>query len=111
MLNAVALERSCAAIIHVHWQRHGDGPLWIHQALAIVLIDAQIVGDDLKLVARHSKYVVVVNAHEINTLGRSVAQMQVAICAGRIEPSTPKAFVSQPRKPQHHKVDNLICNP
>ena len=74
MLDTVALERSCAAIVHMHRQRHGDGALWIHQALAIIFIDAQIIGDDLKLVARHSKNVVVVNTHEINTLGRSVAK-------------------------------------
>src|SRR4029077_18540843 len=77
MLNAVPLERSGAAIIHMHRQRHGDGTLWIHQALAIVLINAQIISDDLKLVARHLKHVVVVNTHEINTLNRSVAKCRL----------------------------------
>jgi len=69
MLNAVALERSCAAIIHVHRQRHGYGALWIHHALAIVLIDAQIVGDDLKLITGHLKHVIVVDTHENKLAG------------------------------------------
>jgi hypothetical protein len=30
VLNAVTLKGSRAAIIHVHWQRHGDGTLWVH---------------------------------------------------------------------------------
>jgi hypothetical protein len=64
MLNAVGLERSCATIIHMHWQRHSDGALRIHQPLAIILIDAQIVGDDLKLITGHLKHVIVVDTHE-----------------------------------------------
>jgi hypothetical protein len=112
MLNAVTLESSGAAIVHMHRQGHRDGTLWKHQALAIVLIDAQVISDDLKLITRHSKYVVVVNTHEINSLAGPVGrQMQVAICAGQMKPSTPKPLVSQPRKPQHHKFDNRICNP
>ncbi len=83
MLNAVALESSCAAIVHMHRQRHGNGALWIHQALAIVLIDAQIIGDDLELVARHSKHVVVVNTHEINSQAGPVGrQMQLLFAPG-----------------------------
>ena len=36
----------------------------IHQPVAIVLVDLQIIGDDLELVASHLEYVVVVNAHK-----------------------------------------------
>ena len=78
MLNAVTLESSCAAIIHVHGERYGKCAFWKHQALAIVLIDAQVVGDDLKLITRHLKYVVVVDTHEINSQAGPVGrQMQL----------------------------------
>jgi hypothetical protein len=51
------------------------------------------------LVTRHSKHVVVVNTHEITSQARPVGrQMQVAICAGRIEPSTSKAGTSKDRQ-------------
>ena len=83
MLDAVALECSRAAVVHMHRQRHSDGALRIHQALAIILIDAQIIGDDLELVARHSKHVVVVNTHEINTLDRSVAKCRLLFALGK----------------------------
>jgi len=63
MLNAVALKSSRAAIIHVDRQGHCDGTLWIHQPFTIILIDAEVIGDDLKLITRHSKHVVVVNTH------------------------------------------------
>jgi hypothetical protein len=92
MLNTIALKSSRAAIIHVHRQGHGNGALWIHQPLAIVLIDTQVIGDDLKLITGHLKHVIVVNTHEINSQAGPVdRQMQVAICVGRIAPSTPKA--------------------
>src|SRR5205807_97800 len=64
MLNAITLESSRAAVIHVHRQRHGDGTLRIHQPIAMVSIDVQVIGDDRKLIAGHLEHVVVVNSHE-----------------------------------------------
>src|SRR6266487_1185105 len=119
MLNPVTLESSRAAIIHVHRQGHGDGALWIHQTFAIILIDAQVIGDDLKLVTRHSKYVVLVDTHEINSQARPVGSPKCscylrwangAVNSESFRKSTPKPFVSYPRKTQHHKFDNLICH-
>jgi hypothetical protein len=66
MLNPIALKSSRAAIIHVHWQGHCDGALRIHQPVTIVLVDAEVIGNDLKLVTCHSKHVVVVNTHELS---------------------------------------------
>src|SRR5207249_4368879 len=66
MLNPIALKSSRAAIIHVHWQGHCDGALRIHQPVAIVLVDAEVIGNDLKLVTCHSKHVVVVNTHGLS---------------------------------------------
>ena len=63
MLNAITLESFCAAVVHVHGQSYGDGPLGIGRPLAIVLIDVQVIGDDLKLVARHFEHFVIVNSH------------------------------------------------
>src|SRR2546423_14750929 len=63
MLHSVTLECACAAIIHVHRQGHSDGTLRIHQPFAIVLSDAQIIRDDLELIAGHFKNFVVVNRH------------------------------------------------
>src|SRR5262245_21998680 len=83
MLNAVTLEGSCAAIIHMHRQSHGDGAFWIHQPIAVVLVDIQIIGNDPKLVTRHSKYVVVVDTHEINTLGQSAAECRLLFALGK----------------------------
>jgi hypothetical protein len=95
MLNAVTLEGSCAAIVHMHWQRYGDCALWVHQPFAVVLVDTQIIGNDLKLVTRHSKHVVVVDTHEINWQAGPVGrQVQLLFGAGQMEPSTPKPFVS-----------------
>jgi hypothetical protein len=84
MLNAVALKSSRAPIIHMHWQGHSDGALWKHQPFAIILIDAQVIGDDLELITRHSKHVVVVNTHEINLQVRPVGrQMQLLFALGK----------------------------
>ena len=49
------------AVIHVDRQRDGDGALRIHEPIAIVVIDVQIIGDDLELVASHLKYFVVID--------------------------------------------------
>ena len=64
MLNAITLKSSRAAVIHVDRQGHGDGALGIRRPFAIVLIDVQVIGDDLKLIAGHLKHVVVVDSHE-----------------------------------------------
>jgi hypothetical protein len=63
MLNPITLKRPGAAIVHVHRQRHSDRALGVHQPVPVVLVDAQVVGDDLKLVARHFENFVVVNRH------------------------------------------------
>ncbi len=63
MLHAITLKRARAAVVHVNRQRHRDGALRIHKALAIVLIDTQIIGDDLELIAGHLEHFVVVNVH------------------------------------------------
>jgi len=63
MLDAVSLKSSRAAVVHMHGQGHCDGSLWKHEPLAIVLVDAQVIGDDLKLIAGHLEYLVVVNSH------------------------------------------------
>ena len=84
MLNTVTLEGSRAAIIHVHRQGHGDCALWEHQPFAIVLVDTQVIGDDPKLVTCHSKHVVVVDTHEINSQARPVSrQMQLLFALGK----------------------------
>jgi hypothetical protein len=70
MLNAVALKSLCAAIIHVNRQRHRHSAFGIHEAIAIVLIDIQVISDDLKLVARHFEHFVVVNNHGTRLEGR-----------------------------------------
>src|SRR5438045_8298266 len=64
MLNTITLKRFGAPIIHVHWQRHRDRAFRIHQPNAIVLVDTEIIGNDLKLVAGHFENFVVVNRHE-----------------------------------------------
>src|SRR5207248_913442 len=67
MLHAIALKRFCAAVIHMHRQRDRDRPLRVHQPIAIVDINLQIVGDDAELLARHCEHVVIF----INTHGRT----------------------------------------
>ena len=68
MLNAITLKSFRAAVIHVHRQRDGDGAFRVHEAIAMVLIDIQVIGDHPKLIAGHSKHVVVVNVH-VSELG------------------------------------------
>src|SRR4051812_21617151 len=83
MLDAVALESLGAAVIHVHRKGDGHGALREHQAIAIVLLDLKVIGDDLELVARHLENFVLVNAHK--TRSRKVecpARNSGAICAG-----------------------------
>ena len=52
---------SCVPSSMCTGKRHGNGTLWIHEPLAIVLIDTQVIGDDLKLIAGHLKHVIVVD--------------------------------------------------
>ena len=63
MLNAITLESFRTAIVHVDRQRYGHGALWVHEPLAVVFVNAQIIGDDLELVAGHFEHFVVVNVH------------------------------------------------
>ena len=64
MLHAITLEGLRAAIVHVNRQRDGEGTFRIHESIAIVLIDLQVVGDNLELVTGHREHIVVVNAHK-----------------------------------------------
>ena len=64
MLHAITLEGLDAAVVHVNRERDGDGALREHEPVAIVLVDVQVIGDDLELVASHLEHFVVVNAHK-----------------------------------------------
>jgi len=61
MLHPITLESFRASVVHVHRQRHGDGALRISGPFPVVLIDAEIIGDDPKLLASHLENFVVVN--------------------------------------------------
>ena len=62
MLDAITLKGSRASVVHVHRQCHRHGALGIRRPFAIVLVDIQVIGDDLELVARHFEYFVVVDS-------------------------------------------------
>jgi hypothetical protein len=64
MLHAIPLKSLCASVVHVHRERDGDCALRIHEPIAIVPIDVQVIGDDRELVAGHLKYVIVINIHK-----------------------------------------------
>ena len=64
MLHPITLESLCRAVVHMDWKCDGDGALRIHEAIAIVRVDVQIIGDDRELIAGHLKYVVVINIHK-----------------------------------------------
>ena len=64
MLHAITLKSLRGAVVHVHRKRHRDGALRIHQPIAIVAIDVQIIGNDRELIAGHLEYVVVINIHK-----------------------------------------------
>src|SRR5436853_2147532 len=76
MLDPITLKCFCAAIIHVYRQRDCDCALGIHQALAIIFVDTEVVGNDLELVAGHLKNFVVVNRHETKS-GVSARKVQM----------------------------------
>jgi hypothetical protein len=63
MLDPVALKGLCAAVIHVHREGYRYRALGICRPFTITLIDTQVIGDDLELVARHFEYFVVVDSH------------------------------------------------
>jgi len=112
MLNTVALESSCAAIVHMHWERHRDGTLWIHQPVAVVLVDTQVIGNDLKLVTCHLKHVVVVDTHEINLQARPIGrQTQLLFALVEWSRQLRKRSRISCETLEQRKVDNLICNP
>ena len=64
MLDAITLESLGTAVVHVNGQSDRHGAFRKHEPIAIVLIDLQVIGDDLELVARHLENFVVVNAHK-----------------------------------------------
>src|SRR5437762_13502499 len=76
MLDAITLKRPRAAIVHVHGQGDREGALRIHQPFTIVLVDAEVIGNDLKLVTGHLKNFVVVNRHETKS-GVSARKVQM----------------------------------
>ena len=53
VLDAVALEHLRPAIVHVDGDGHGDRPLRVKQAIAFVVRDFQVVGDDGELGPGH----------------------------------------------------------
>ncbi len=61
MLHPVSLESLGAAVVHMHRESHGHRALGVHQPVAIVFVDVQVIGDDLELVAGHCEDFVVVN--------------------------------------------------
>ena len=95
MLDAIPLKSFRASVVHVHRQRDRDRALRVHQPLAIVLVDAEIIRDDLKLIAGHFKYYVVVNRHERerNRSIRGKRQMLFALKNPRV-----KSYPAQDRQ-------------
>ncbi len=63
MLNAITLESLGGAVVHMDRERHRHRPFRIHQPIAVVLIDVQVIRDDLKLVASHLENFVMVDSH------------------------------------------------
>jgi len=67
MLHPITLKSLRAAVIHVHRQGDRDGPLRVHQPIAIINVNLQIFGDDAELLARHCENVVIF----VNAQGRT----------------------------------------
>jgi hypothetical protein len=63
MLNAVTLESFRASIIHVDRQCDRYRTLGKHKPFPIIRVDAQVIGNDLKLITGHAKNVVLVDMH------------------------------------------------
>jgi hypothetical protein len=64
MLHAIPLKSLRASIVHVHRERDGDCALRVHEPIAIVAVDVQVIGNDRELIASHLEYVVVINVHK-----------------------------------------------
>src|SRR5215831_2162233 len=94
MLNAVTLKRLGAPVVHVHRQCHGDRPLRIRRPFAVALVDAQIIGDDTKLLASHLENFVVVNRVHRCVSAALGLHGKAAICAGPVASSTGKLWTA-----------------
>src|SRR6478609_9650424 len=85
VLDAITLESFCAAIVHMHWEGHGDGTLGHHQAITMAVRNFQVIGDDAELLARHLKNVVFVDAqggtHRFGGAGNSAWKSAICACS------------------------------
>jgi hypothetical protein len=61
MLYPVALKYFGRTIVHSDWHGHSDRSLGIHQALAEIVRDLQVIRDQVKLIASHFESWVTVN--------------------------------------------------
>src|SRR5207302_6486945 len=101
MLDAITLKCFRAAIVHVHRQRDRNRALRIHQPFPIVFVDAEIVRNDLKLVAGHFENFVVVDRHETRSEFRAPSKaMQVGISAAGIASSNRNITNAEIRTPK-----------
>jgi hypothetical protein len=90
-LHTITLESLGAPIVHVHRESDGDRAFRVHESVAIVAIDVQVVGDDLELIAGHLKYVVVINIHKrASDFGIPGRQMQKVFGRGSGKSSNPR---------------------
>jgi hypothetical protein len=58
------LKRLRRSIVHVHRKRDRDRAFGIHEPIAIVAIDVQVIGNDRELIAGHLEDIVVINIHK-----------------------------------------------
>ena len=65
MLYAIALENTYGAVVHAHRTRDGDCPLGKKQPVALIVGDADIVGDRVELRARHVENRAGVDRHKL----------------------------------------------
>ena len=99
MLHPIPLESLCRAVVHMDWKCDGDGALRIHEPIAIVVIDVQIIGNDRELIAGHLEYVVVINIHRsaprtLDYPGGECRWYLGAVLAGRQIESAPDPLVN-----------------
>jgi hypothetical protein len=91
-------------------QRDRDRAFGVHQTIAIVLVDAEVIGDDLKLVTRHFKNFVVVNRHEAKAESRISAkktQMLFASKIGRVNSKAARlALIATPKLPVKARAES-----
>jgi len=64
VLDAVAIEYLSGAVIHVDGEGDGDSALGHEKALAEVLVDVEVIGDDAKLFASHVEGRILVDVHQ-----------------------------------------------